>query len=164
MSSGSKYTTQSLTNILTQELIESYDKQVFDICTIFYNEFQSVLVQNLTQKQLIPTQFLSQTEAPTPQRHDKLVAQQPTALLPYLFEPNEEHILRTLVPTTLNLHIYGCLLESIASEQGARLTAMDNATRNAKDMIDALTLSYNRTRQAYITKELIEIISGAESL
>jgi F-type H+-transporting ATPase subunit gamma len=125
----------------------------FDVCTIVYNRFRSAITQIVTVQQLIPF-------APT--ATDGFEA--PTAGGVYEFEPDEEEILGELLPKNLAVQIHTALLENAASEQGARMTAMDNATRNAGDMIDRLTLNYNRTRQAAITKELIEIISGAEAL
>jgi F-type H+-transporting ATPase subunit gamma len=125
----------------------------FDACTMIYNRFQSVITQIVTEQQLIP--------APRPAEE-----QDPAALgdATYEFEPDEETILARLLPQNLAVQIYRALLESAAGEHGARMTAMDNATRNAGDMIKRLTLNYNRARQANITKELIEIISGAEAV
>ena len=129
-----------------------FEAGVFDRCTIIYNEFKSAITQILTVKQLIPVE--------TPPRDDD-DGQVRTV---YEFEPEENLILEELLPRNLAVQIYGALTENTASEQGARMSAMDNATRNAGDMIDRLTLTYNRTRQAQITRELIEIISGAEAL
>jgi len=127
----------------------------FDVCTIVYNRFRSAIVQILTFKQLIPV------EAPAEEERDD----QPGGVgAVYEFEPDEETILEELLPRNLAVQIFGALVENAASELGARMTAMDSATRNAGEMIDSLTLTYNRTRQAQITKELIEIISGAEAL
>ncbi|HEX7007037.1 MAG TPA: F0F1 ATP synthase subunit gamma [Alphaproteobacteria bacterium] len=128
----------------------------FDVCTIFYNHFKSAITQIVTRQQLIP--FASAAAAPANDTEDKGVRGV------YEFEPEEEKILAELLPRNLSIQIYHALLESAASEHGARMTAMDNATRNAGEMIGKLTLTYNRTRQAFITKELIEIISGAEAL
>ena len=125
----------------------------FDVCTIIYNEFKSAITQILTMKQLIPVE--------TPEE-DEAEASDVKAV--YEFEPEEDAILEELLPRNLAVQVYGALTENAASEQGARMSAMDNATRNAGDMIDKLTLVYNRTRQAKITSELIEIISGAEAL
>jgi F-type H+-transporting ATPase subunit gamma len=125
----------------------------FDVCTIVYNRFRSALTQIVTAQQLIPF-------APTAGADG--AADMAGAV--YEFEPSEEEILAELLPNNLAVQIYSALLENAASEQGARMTAMDSATRNAGKMIDRLTLNYNRTRQAVITKELIEIISGAEAL
>ena len=126
----------------------------FDVCTLFYNHFKSVIAQELTRQQLIPF--------PVPAVEATTGAAGPKAI--YTFEPTEEEILAELLPRNLAVQIFRALLESAASEQGARMSAMDNATRNAGDMINRLTTVYNRTRQAQITKELIEIISGAEAL
>ncbi|MFY7961931.1 MAG: F0F1 ATP synthase subunit gamma [Elsteraceae bacterium] len=122
-----------------------------DVVTIVYARFKSAISQIITRRQLIP--------APMP---EKSAAATSTAMVEY--EPDEETILAALLPRNLSVQIYGALLENAASEHGARMTAMDNATRNAGDMINRLTLNYNRTRQAVITKELIEIISGAEAV
>ena len=124
----------------------------FDACTIIFNRFRSAITQIVTAQQLIPFPVEAEEEAA------------PRTAGAYEFEPSEEEILSELLPQNLAVQIYTALLENAASEQGARMTAMDNATRNAGDMIARLTLNYNRTRQAAITKELIEIISGAEAL
>jgi F-type H+-transporting ATPase subunit gamma len=129
-----------------------YEAGEFDVCTIVFNRFRSAITQIITLQQLIPVQPAAIEEG---QSEVKSV---------YEFEPDEEAILRELLPRNLAVQIYGALVENAASEQGARMTAMDNATRNAGDMIDRLSLFYNRTRQAQITKELIEIVSGAEAL
>jgi len=125
----------------------------FDVCTVVYNRFQSAISQVVTRQQLIP---FAVPEA--------AVAKDEGAKAIYEFEPSEEAILSTLLPRNLAVQMFRSMLESQASEQGARMTAMDNATRNAGDMINGLTVKYNRSRQAQITKELIEIISGAEAL
>ncbi len=124
----------------------------FDVCTIVYNRFRSVMSQVTTESRLIP--------APLP----KTPPGETGPVASYEFEPDQEDILARLLPRNLAIQLYRALLESAAGEQGARMTAMDSATRNAGDMINRLTLNYNRTRQANITKELIEIISGAEAL
>ena len=126
----------------------------FDVCTVIFNRFRSAMTQIVTARQLVP--FAVAVEA----------GEEDSAIggAVYEFEPSEEEILAELLPNNLAVQIYSALLENSASEQGARMTAMDSATRNAGDMIDRLTLNYNRTRQAVITKELIEIISGAEAL
>jgi F-type H+-transporting ATPase subunit gamma len=124
----------------------------FDVCTIIFNRFRSAITQIVTAQQLIP--FALEEGADAPDLGGAI----------YEFEPSEEEILADLLPNNLAVQIYTALLENAASEQGARMTAMDNATRNAGEMIDRLTMNYNRTRQAVITKELIEIISGAEAL
>ncbi|MEW5729093.1 MAG: F0F1 ATP synthase subunit gamma [Pseudomonadota bacterium] len=125
----------------------------FDVCTVVYNRFKSAISQEVTRQQLIPF--------PAPEQE---AAKDDSAKALYEFEPDEEGILASLLPRNLAVQLFRALLESQASEQGARMSAMDNATRNAGDMIDRLTLQYNRSRQAQITKELIEIISGAEAL
>jgi len=133
----------------------------FDVCTVIYNRFQSAMSQIVTAQQLIP--FV----APPPAKDASDAAAEDDAAAGgavYEFEPDEEEILAALLPRNLAVQVYRALLENAASEQGARMTAMDSATRNAGEMIENLTLTYNRTRQAYITKELIEIISGAEAI
>jgi len=136
-----------------RELIRRFEDGEFDVATIFFNRFQSAMTQIVTEQQLIPAN-LPETEEENTGELKAL----------YEFEPDEEAILAALLPRNVATQIYAALLENAASEHGARMTAMDNATRNAGDMINKLTLTYNRTRQAYITKELIEIISGAEAL
>ena len=131
---------------------EMFEAGEFDVCTVLYNKFVSALEQVVTPLQLIP--FAAADD-------DNEGVGDGAA---YEFEPDEEEILSALLPRNLAVQIYRSMLESFASEQGARMTAMDNATRNAGDMIDSLSLVYNRTRQAAITSELIEIISGAEAL
>jgi F-type H+-transporting ATPase subunit gamma len=130
-----------------------FDDGEFDVCTIIFNTFKSAISQIVTAQQIIPF--------PVPEPE---TGEEETLKALYIMEPSEEEILEELLPRNLSVQMFRALLESYASEQGARMTAMDNATRNAGDMIDSLTLTYNRTRQAYITKELIEIISGAEAL
>ena len=124
----------------------------FDVCTVVYNRFVSVISQVPTEMQLIPAPM---PEGEEPEGEGARATE---------FEPDEETILARILPQNLAVQLYRALLESAAGEQGARMSAMDNATRNAGDMIDRLTLNYNRTRQANITKELIEIISGAEAV
>jgi len=131
-----------------------YEAGEFDVCTIIYNRFQSAMTQIVTQQQLIPF-------AP-PEAAEGAAAAGADAL--YEYEPEEAEILDALLPRNVSVQVYRALLENAASEQGARMTAMDSATRNAGDMIDNLSIQYNRARQAAITKELIEIISGAEAL
>jgi F-type H+-transporting ATPase subunit gamma len=137
-------------NMVADRILEMFENDEFDVCTIVYNRFRSAISQIVTPQQVIPVALPAAAEA--------------TGRSGYEFEPNEEQILAELLPRNLAVQVYRALLESAASEQGARMTAMDNATRNAGDMIDSLTLQYNRSRQAAITKELIEIISGAEAL
>ena len=124
----------------------------FDVCTVVYNKFKSAIAQIVTVQQLIPFANAVANENNAG----------PAAL--YEYEPSEEAILTDLLPRNISMQVYRALLENSASEHGARMTAMDNATRNAGDMINKLTINYNRTRQANITKELIEIISGAEAV
>jgi len=131
------------------DVLHRYNAGEFDVCTIFYNRFQSVISQIPTARQLIPAVFEDNAGG---------------AGSLYEYEPDEEAILADLLPRGVATQIFTALLENAASEQGARMSAMDNATRNAGDMIDRLTIVYNRSRQAAITKELIEIISGAEAL
>jgi F-type H+-transporting ATPase subunit gamma len=138
---------------IAQRLLTMFEAGQFDVCTIVFNRFRSAMTQIVTAQQLIPFAQPENTQAATPEGG---------AI--YEFEPDEEEILAELLPRNLGVQIYTALLENAASEQGARMTAMDNATRNAGEMIDRLNMNYNRTRQAAITKELIEIISGAEAL
>ncbi len=142
---------------ITEYILEKFEEGAFDVCTMIYNSFQSVLVQAPTVQQLIPFKL--------PEGHEEQEEEtsgEPVS--PYAFEPEEEKILQSLLPRNIAVQIYSALLDSAAGEQAARMTAMDNATRNAGDMIKDLSLQYNRARQAYITKELIEIISGAEAV
>jgi F-type H+-transporting ATPase subunit gamma len=136
---------------IADRILLLFQSGAFDACTIVFNRFRSAITQIVTAQQLIP--FPPPADAAT----------DPGGAI-YEFEPSEEEILGELLPKNLAVQVYSALLENAASEQGARMTAMDNATRNAGEMIDRLTLNYNRTRQAAITKELIEIISGAEAL
>lgn len=137
---------------VAQKVLGMYDDGDFDICHLVYSKFESVLAQVPTVSQLIPAQVAEDVEQPDLEG------------AVYTYEPDEEDILRALLPRNVAIQIFKAMLENGASEQGARMTAMDNATRNAGDMIDKLTLIYNRQRQAAITTELIEIISGAEAL
>ncbi len=139
---------------IAERLLVLFRGGSFDTCSIIYNRFSSAITQIVTVQQLIPFPVEAEAES----------AASGAATGVYEFEPSEEEILGELLPQNLAVQIYTALLENAASEQGARMTAMDNATRNAGDMIARLTLNYNRTRQAAITKELIEIISGAEAL
>ncbi len=131
-------------------IIEKFEKEEFDICTIFYNQFKNVITQIPQAQKIIP---LNTESADKNELEDS-----------YEFEPDEDEILNNLLPKNISTQIFKAMLENSASEQGARMSAMDNATRNAGEMVDKLTIQYNRSRQAAITKELIEIISGAESL
>ncbi|HKR20451.1 MAG TPA: F0F1 ATP synthase subunit gamma [Stellaceae bacterium] len=135
-------------------LVERFEAGEFDSCTVVFNRFKSAISQIVTKQQLIPF------AVPEAKEKDKV----DTKGAIYTFEPEESEILTELLPRNLAVQIFTALLENAASEQGARMTAMDNATRNAGEMIDRLNITYNRSRQAAITKELIEIISGAEAL
>lgn len=146
-------------NKITEYVLEKFDSGEFDVCTLIYNEFVSVLTQKPVAQQLIPFKLPESAE-----QKDRNASAAGTAGSPYSFEPEEEKILNSLLPRNIGVQIYRALLDSAAGEHAARMTAMDNATRNAGDMIKGLTLKYNRARQAYITKELIEIISGAEAV
>ena len=131
-------------------IIDNFEKKEFDVCTIFYNKFKNVITQIPQAQQIIP---LKAPEVEGDSTEDN-----------YEFEPEEDEILSNLLPKNISTQIFKAMLENSASEQGSRMSAMDNATRNAGEMVDKLTIEYNRSRQAAITKELIEIISGAESL
>ncbi len=131
-------------------IIEKFEKKEFDICTIFYNQFKNVITQIPQEQQIIPLKTSEKKNETSEQNYE--------------FEPDEDEILSNLLPKNISTQIFKAMLENSASEQGSRMSAMDNATRNAGDMVDKLTIKYNRSRQAAITKELIEIISGAESL
>ena len=131
-------------------IIEKFQKEEFDICTIFFNQFKNVITQIPQAQQIIPLK----TDIDDKEKSEDN----------YEFEPDEDEILTNLLPKNISTQIFKAMLENSASEQGARMSAMDNATRNAGEMVDKLTIEYNRSRQAAITKELIEIISGAESL
>ena len=141
---------------VSNKLQDLYFNGKFDKCILVFNKFISAISQDVTQQQLIP---LDVSESSTESKEDNNDAK---AI--YDYEPDEETILKDLLPKNVSIQIFKVLLESDAGEHGARMAAMDNATRNAGEMIDGLTLKYNRTRQAFITKELIEIISGAESI
>jgi F-type H+-transporting ATPase subunit gamma len=134
-----------------KKVLDLFDEGQFDVCSLFYSEFKTVLAQIPTRRQLIPAEIKGE-------------AAEAGAGASYEYEPDEEAILTELLPRNLSIQIFRALLENAASEMGAKMSAMDSATRNAGDMIDQLTLNYNRTRQAQITKELIEIISGAEAV
>jgi F-type H+-transporting ATPase subunit gamma len=134
------------------KITEMLEQGEFDVCTLLYNRFRSVIAQIPSEQQLIPALTEAKAEASTG----------PQAL--YEYEPAEEEILATLLPRNLAIQVYRAMLENNAGFYGSQMNAMDNATRNAGDMINRLTLNYNRTRQANITKELIEIISGAEAV
>ena len=136
-------------------ILDLFDKNSFDVCDLIYTEFKSAISQEVKKTQIIPFK---------PNIEEKLEEKKQIDEVIYEFEPSEEDILKSIIPQNIAIQIFTGLLESTASEQGARMTAMDNATRNANDKIDDLTMFYNRSRQAVITKELIEIISGAEAI
>ena len=131
-------------------IIEKFEKEEFDVCTIFFNQFKNVITQIPQAQQIIPLKSENEEVAKSEDSYE--------------FEPDEDEILSNLLPKNISTQIFKAMLENSASEQGSRMSAMDNATRNAGEMVDKLTIEYNRSRQAAITKELIEIISGAESL
>ena len=133
------------------EILSLFNQNEFDKCIIFYNNFKNVITQIPQAQQIIPAET-------------KNIKENNSEDFSYEFEPEEDEILEDLLPKNISTQIFKALLENAASEQGSRMTAMDNATRNAGDLVDKLTIDYNRSRQASITKELIEIISGAESL
>jgi F-type H+-transporting ATPase subunit gamma len=136
--------------MIAKKIVALFDDGAFDVCTLFFSRFKSVIAQVPTAQQIIPPLFEADKQAGSPAFYE--------------YEPEEEEILAELLPRNLAVQVFRALLENAASEQGARMSAMDNATRNAGEMIRKQTLTYNRTRQAMITKELIEIISGAEAL
>ena len=134
-----------------KKIIKLFNDEKFDICNIFYNKFKNVITQIPQSQQIIPIENLKDEKEKKSENF-------------YEFEPSENEILDDLLPRNISTQIFKAILENAASEQGSRMTAMDNATRNAGDLVEKLTITYNRSRQAAITKELIEIISGAESL
>jgi F-type H+-transporting ATPase subunit gamma len=142
---------------IADKVLALFEAGEFDVCTVIFNRFRSAMTQVVTKQQLIPF-------APPAAKRDEKKDEETAGGAIYEFEPEEAEILGELLPRNLAVQIFTALLENGASEQGARMTAMDNATRNAGDMIDRLNTTYNRSRQAAITKELIEIISGAEAL
>ena len=133
------------------KIIKLFTESQFDVCKIFYNQFKNVMTQIPQMQQIIPIENKQKEEQKIPDNF-------------YEFEPEENEILNNLLPRNISTQIFKAFLENAASEQGSRMTAMDSATRNAGELVDKLTITYNRSRQAVITKELIEIISGAESL
>ena len=137
--------------IVGSEIINLFNKNQFDKCILFYNNFKNVITQIPQSLQIIPAD-------------NKSIENEKENSFSYEFEPEEDEILEDLLPKNISTQVFRAFLENAASEQGSRMTAMDNATRNAGDLVDKLTINYNRSRQASITKELIEIISGAESL
>ena len=132
-------------------IIDRFKEKEFDVCAIFYNQFKNVITQIPQEQQIIPLKASEEKKDSSSEDN-------------YEFEPEEDEILSNLLPKNISTQIFKAMLENSASEQGSRMSAMDNATRNAGEMVDKLTIEYNRSRQAAITKELIEIISGAESL
>jgi F-type H+-transporting ATPase subunit gamma len=151
--SGIKYVSFADAQAIAADIIERFERGNFDVAHLFYARFQSALVQEPTEQQIIPVP-MPEAVAPSTGGADAAVE----------YEPDEEQILTELLPRNVGVQIFRALLENAASEQGSRMTAMDNATRNAGDMINRLSIQYNRTRQAAITTELVEIISGAEAL
>jgi F-type H+-transporting ATPase subunit gamma len=152
--SGVKRVAYSHAAEIAQNVLARFDAGEFDVATIYFNRFKSVISQIPTGQQLIPADVVAPEDE----------AEGEGAGIDYDYEPEEETLLADLLPRNLAVQIFRALLENAASEQGARMAAMDNATRNAGELIDRLTIEYNRSRQAAITKELIEIISGAEAL
>ena len=146
-----KKITFSEAEIIGNEIIKLFEEKQFDKCILFYNNFKNVITQIPQAQQIIPAE-------------QNVVKENYDSILSYEFEPEEDEILEDLLPKNISTQVFKAFLENAASEQGSRMTAMDNATRNAGDLVDKLTINYNRSRQASITKELIEIISGAESL
>ena len=145
---------------VASQITKLFDDEEFDICTIVFNRFQSAMTQIPTAQQLIPF-----NARPLDGGDKKIELEEdisPKSI--FIFEPDEAEILEELLPRNIEIQVFQALLESAASEHGARMTSMDNATRNAGEMIDSLTLTFNRTRQAAITTELVEIVSGAEAL
>ena len=148
---GFKKVTYREAEKVANKIIKLFKEEQFDVCTIFYNKFKNVITQIPQSQQIIPVE-------------NKENGDKKNSDIFYEFEPEEDEILESLLPKNISTQIFKAFLENAASEQGSRMTAMDNATRNAGDLVDKLTITYNRSRQASITKELIEIISGAESL
>ena len=148
---GFKKITYKDTEEIGKKIVKLFNEKQFDVCKIFYNKFKNVITQIPQEQQIIPMENSNKKEEKKSENY-------------YEFEPEENEILDDLLPRNISTQIFKAFLENAASEQGSRMTAMDNATRNAGDLVDKLTVTYNRSRQAAITKELIEIISGAESL
>jgi len=136
---------------VAEKIIKLFNDSQFDVCAVFYNKFKNIITQIPQAQQIIPIESPAKVEEKKSESF-------------YEFEPEEDEILNDLLPRNISTQIFKAFLENAASEQGSRMTAMDSATRNAGDLVDKLTIKYNRSRQAAITKELIEIISGAESL
>jgi len=148
---GYKKITYKESEQIGEKIIKLFNESQFDVCKIFYNKFKNVITQIPQAQKIIPIENKKKNGEKTPDNF-------------YEFEPEENEILDNLLPRNISTQIFKAFLENAASEQGSRMTAMDSATRNAGDLVDKLTITYNRSRQAAITKELIEIISGAESL
>ena len=148
---GFKKITYKDTEEIGKKIVKLFNEKQFDVCKIFYNKFKNVITQIPQEQQIIPMENSNKKEEKKSENY-------------YEFEPEENEILDDLLPRNISTQIFKAFLENAASEQGSRMTAMDSATRNAGDLVDKLTTTYNRSRQAAITKELIEIISGAESL
>ena len=146
-----KKSTFNEAEIIGNEIIKLFNEEQFDKCTLFYNNFKNVMTQIPQAQQIIPAEI-------------NIANENDINSVSYEFEPEEDEILEDLLPKNISTQVFKAFLENAASEQGSRMTAMDSATRNAGDLVDKLTINYNRSRQASITKELIEIISGAESL
>ena len=146
-----KQISYSEAEMVGKEIINLFNQNQFDKCIIFYNNFKNVITQIPQAEQIIPA-------------NSKSIKSKEEGSYSFEFEPDEDEILEDLLPRNISTQVFKAFLENAASEQGSRMTAMDNATRNAGDLVDKLTINYNRSRQASITKELIEIISGAESL
>ena len=151
---NNKQITFNEAEIVGNEIIQLFKKNEFDKCILFYNNFKNVITQIPQDQQIIPVNNNESFEK----------KEENSSSYSYEFEPEEDEILEDLLPKNISTQVYKAFLENAASEQGSRMTAMDNATRNAGELVDKLTINYNRSRQASITKELIEIISGAESL
>lgn len=149
---------------IAERVLAMFEAGEFDVCSVFYARFKSALTQIVTEHQLIPASIAAAADGGEDEGAEEAAPAPDLKGAIYEYEPDEEEILQTLLPRNVSVQLFGALLENAASEQGSRMTAMDSSTRNAGDMIDHLTLTYNRTRQAVITSELIEIISGAEAL
>ena len=159
---GKSVVEYSESDAVANQVTTLFDEGAFDVCTIVFNRFQSAMTQIPTAQQLIPFDSQASGEDTNGEEDKKAKDQGPQPI--FIFEPDEADILAELLPRNIGVQVFQALLESSASEHGARMTSMDNATRNAGEMIDNLTLTYNRTRQAAITTELVEIVSGAEAL
>ena len=149
---------------IAEEVLEIFEREKIDVVSIYYNHFKSVISQIVTHQQLIPLESVASRQSSVASEEQSGDWRLETGDFSYDYEPEEEAILADLLPRNFAMQIFKALLENAASEQGARMNAMENATKNAGEMIKKITLKYNRTRQANITKELIEIISGAEAV